>query len=176
MADQATEFTACWNREVGRVSAYARRHVGVQEAQEVVAETFLQAWRRWPRVPDPALPWLLGTARRVIANHRRGTARRIALHQRIALLDAAARPATDAMLGVDERLEALRALASLTEPQREAILLTAWDGLSVEQAARVVRVRPGTMRGRLHRARSTLMSNPRAPLGHTVQRSAQGAS
>ena len=40
---------------------------------------FLTAWRRFDRVPDDALPWLLGVARRVLANARRSAARRPAL-------------------------------------------------------------------------------------------------
>jgi RNA polymerase sigma-70 factor, ECF subfamily len=36
----------------------------------------LTAWRRLDEVPDPALPWLLGVARRVVANQRRGEQRR----------------------------------------------------------------------------------------------------
>lgn len=50
---------------------YARRHVAVEDAQDVVAETFLQARRQWDAVPQTA-DRLVGRCRRkVIGNHRR---------------------------------------------------------------------------------------------------------
>src|SRR5215207_10059445 len=52
------------------VLAYAlRRAAGPEDAADVVAETFLTAWRRLPDVPpDPeARLWLYGVARRILA-------------------------------------------------------------------------------------------------------------
>lgn len=150
------DFTRCWRTSVDRVHAFAVRHVGVDDAQEVVSETFLQAWRRWHQVPDPALPWLLGTARKVIGNRRRTRRRRDALTTRIALLDAAAADAEAAELVAARRQAAIGALAALSQGDREALLLVAWDGLTPDEAATVLGVRPGTLRVRLHRARTRL--------------------
>jgi RNA polymerase sigma-70 factor (ECF subfamily) len=66
---------------------YALREVPAHLANDVVAETFLTTWRRLDEVPDPALPWLLGVARRVVANQRRGEQRRERL--RLAAADQA---------------------------------------------------------------------------------------
>lgn len=153
---QRDDFTQCWRASVDRVHAYAVRHVGVDGAQDVVSETFLHAWRRWSQVPDPALPWLLGTARKVIGNSRRTDRRQDALVGRIALLGQAAGSAEAAELVAARRHAALEALAMLNPGDREALLLVAWDGLTPEQAASVLRVRPGTLRVRLHRARTRL--------------------
>ena len=147
------EFTQTWHRDGPRVAAYVRRHVAAADAPDVVAETFLQAWRRWADVPQPPLPWLIGTARKVLGSQRRGDGRRSALHQRLVLLGDAARSAEDAGLLATERMAALTALAELPEDQREALLLVAWDGLTPEQAAAVMGVRPGTFRVKTHRAR-----------------------
>lgn len=84
-------FTACWSAEAGRVQAYARRHVGADAAADVVAETFLVAWRRWKDVPEPAQPWLIATARHIIQRHQRSLRRRLALDDRLRLLNGAAR-------------------------------------------------------------------------------------
>jgi RNA polymerase sigma factor (sigma-70 family) len=141
---------------VDRVHAYAVRHVGVNGAQDVVSETFLHAWRRWSQVPDPALPWLLGTARKVIGNGRRTERRRDALVRRIAFLDEAATSAEAAELVATRRHAAIQALAALNSNDREALLLVVWDGLTLEQSAKVLGVGLGTLRVRLHRARTRL--------------------
>jgi len=152
-----TEFTQAWQSDGPRVAAYVRRHVAAADVADVVAETFLQAWRRWADVPEPPLPWLIGTARKVLGNHRRGDDRRSALQQRLSLLGDAARSAEDAGLLATERLAALGALAALPEDQREALLLVAWDGLTPDEAATVMGVRPGTFRVKTHRARKAAL-------------------
>ena len=62
---------------------YAVRRVGDAGAEDVVAETFLVAWRRIDAVPAHELAWLLGVARKMIANQRRGQRRRASLTERI---------------------------------------------------------------------------------------------
>lgn len=157
--DEVAEFTHAWERDGPRIAAYARRHVAVADVQDVVAETFLQAWRRWDAVPDPPIAWLVGAARKVIGNHRRAAGRRAALHERLVLLDAAACSATDAGMLATERMEALEALAALPDDQREVLLLVTWDGLSPDEAAAVLGIRSGALRVRLHRARKALDLN-----------------
>jgi RNA polymerase sigma factor (sigma-70 family) len=149
-------FGEAWDRDGPRVAAYVRRHVPADDVQDVVAETFLHAWRRWDAVPHPPVAWLIGTARKVIGNSRRAVRRRVALHDRLVLLEAAARSSTDAELLATERIAALEALAALPEEHREALLLVAWDGLSTEQAATALGIRPGAFRVRVHRARAAL--------------------
>jgi DNA-directed RNA polymerase specialized sigma24 family protein len=153
-------FTESWTRDGPRVLRYAVRRVGRDAANEILSETFLQAWRRWEDVPDPALPWLIGTARRVIANQRRGVRRRDRLEAQLRFLAEAAASSDDAGVLSVERDEALSRLMGLTENEREALLLVAWDGLEPEQAARVARVRPGAFRARLYRARRALERPP----------------
>src|SRR4051812_4165284 len=65
------------------VHAFAARRTSPAAAEDVVAETFLVAWRRLDSVPEPAKPWLLAVARRVLANQRRSDGRRSALTARI---------------------------------------------------------------------------------------------
>jgi DNA-directed RNA polymerase specialized sigma24 family protein len=54
-----------------------RRTANTDDAADVLAETFLAAWRRLDDVPPgpQARLWLYGTARRVLANQRRGELR-----------------------------------------------------------------------------------------------------
>ncbi|MDQ6525991.1 MULTISPECIES: sigma-70 family RNA polymerase sigma factor [unclassified Nocardioides] len=159
------EFSEAWRRDGPRVAAYVRRHVPPDDVQDVVAETFVQAWRRWDDVPRPPIAWLIAAARRVVGNSRRSTRRRTALHDRLRLLDAAARTGEDAGLLATDRMAALEALAALPDDQREALLLVAWDGLTPDAAADVLGIRPGTFRVRAHRARAALhdLTSPAEP-------------
>ena len=139
-----------------RVYAYARRQCDTATAQDVVADTFLVAWRRWSEVPDPALPWLLVVARNTLANRARAAARRHRLASTVARLASVAGAASGADADVLEREAVLAALAALSELEREAVLLVAWDGLSNQQAADVAGCTTRAFEVRLSRARSRL--------------------
>lgn len=168
-------FTALWDDYVGPVSAYACRHVDHHTAQEVVSETFLVAWRRLPEVPEHALPWLLVVARNTLSNHSRGDRRRDALAEKMARIEQLAGSAPGADIAVTDRAEVLTALAALTSAEREALLLTAWDGLSAAEAARVMGCSVPAMHARLFRARRRLQASPGTepaapiPLGVTTE-------
>jgi RNA polymerase sigma-70 factor (ECF subfamily) len=123
------------------------------DAQDAAAEAFLAAWRRLDELPEgeAARIWLYATARRVIANQRRSSRRRLALYERLALDAAsAARQASPA-----DREEALvhEALARLGPRDREVLLLAEWEGLSSAEIAAALGCLAITARGRLHRAR-----------------------
>ena len=123
-------------------------------ADEIVAETFLVAWRRLDEVPDDALPWLLGVARNVRANLHRSDRRRDALVQRLG--PERPRAGDDPVDTVGER-DALRsALATLSEADREVLLLTAWDDLDRDQVARALGCSRANVAVRLFRARRRL--------------------
>ncbi len=143
------EFEELYRRHGGRVLAYALRRTSPAVADDVVADVFLVAWRRRDDVPADALPWLLGVARKVLANRRRGEQRVLALQHRLAF-----EPGGDPAAGgadVDDRV--IRALARLGERDRELLMLLAWDGLSQAEVADVLGVRKNTVAVRLHRAR-----------------------
>ena len=104
-------FDALWRAYAGRVLAYATRQVGADDAQELVADTFLVVWRRLSDVPEDPLPWLLVIARNTSANRRRSLHRRAALHDELTRLEQAAGPAAGADVTVAERSLALTTLA-----------------------------------------------------------------
>jgi RNA polymerase sigma factor (sigma-70 family) len=139
-------FEQVFDEHFRAVSAYARRRAAEAEAEDVVAETFLVAWRRLDEVPGDAKPWLLGVARRVLANQRRAAGRRLALTQRVAR-ERVAEP---------DRRPILEALERLPESDRELLLLVAWDGLSTGEAAATLGCSRPAVKVRLHRARRRL--------------------
>jgi DNA-directed RNA polymerase specialized sigma24 family protein len=68
-------FEALYGAHAGAVLAYARRRTSPANADDVMADVFLIAWRRLADVPRDERVWLLGVARRVLANQRRGHTR-----------------------------------------------------------------------------------------------------
>jgi RNA polymerase sigma-70 factor, ECF subfamily len=146
-------FEAIYRECSWRVYAFARRRGGVEVAEEVVAETFLVAWRRIADVPEQALPWLLVVARNVLRHHARSQARAASTAQKHAWLVAASAPIADASDRLAEREELLATLAGMRDPDREALLLIAWDGLTPAEAAYVVGCAVATFHVRLHRAK-----------------------
>ena len=125
--------------------------------------------RRWPtrspprrssspgggstRCPRTRLPWLLGVARNVRANLRRGDRRRDALVER---LGPEAASGGDIAVPLAER-DALRAaLAGLSETDREILLLAAWDDLDRGEIARALGCTRANVAVRLFRARRRL--------------------
>jgi RNA polymerase sigma-70 factor (ECF subfamily) len=135
--------------------AFTRRRVAEQEAvEDVLADTFLVAWRRRAEIPDPALPWLYGVCLRTISTYRRSGRRRLRLRGRLSSQPSATgRDPADLYAA---RSEINWAFAQLSEGERETLRLLAWDGLSTEDAAGVLGITPGAYRVRLHRARQEL--------------------
>jgi RNA polymerase sigma-70 factor (ECF subfamily) len=149
MGGQRERFEEIYREHVGAVAAYALRRAPREAAEDVVAETFLVAWRRLDRMPEEPLPWLYGVARRTLANHRRSAARRASLAHRLEI------EAPPGSIGpVDERL--LDALRVLRRRDREVLMLLAWEGLTPAEAAQVLGCSPVAYRIRLHRARKRL--------------------
>jgi RNA polymerase sigma-70 factor (ECF subfamily) len=145
---------ALWHSHAGAVVRYARRRVLPGEVDEVVAETFLVAWRRLDEVPEYPLPWLIGVARGVSANVLRTARRRTALTDR---LTATAGPERAMEIDDPDLAGPLTlALASLRPQDRELLMLLAWDGLSHDEAATALKISRGAVAVRLHRLRRRL--------------------
>jgi RNA polymerase sigma-70 factor, ECF subfamily len=150
-------FQALYDAHAGAVLSYARRRAARADADDVLAEVFLVAWRRLEEVPSAQERiWLLGVARRALANQRRGSTRKGALRERLAVHASAPAPAPAQPFPAAGQTRLGRALASLSESDRELLLLLAWEGLGNDEAARVLEIRPRALRVRLHRARRRL--------------------
>jgi RNA polymerase sigma-70 factor (ECF subfamily) len=147
-------FEALFHDHADAVLAYARRRTDRDTAEEIVGETFTVAWRRLGEVPDPALPWLLGVARRALANSRRSSSRQRTLALR--LVHQPQHGAEDPTGEIDASLSARLALQRLSPAEREAIELLAWEGLSSAEAAEVLGCSRSVFAVRVHRARRHL--------------------
>ena len=152
---RVVRFTEIFGTCYGPVLAYARRRVGSDLAQDVVAETFLAAWRNVEELPVQPLPWLYRTAQYAIANQRRAVARRGRLDDRARLLADSA-PVPDLSESVAADLELAAAFRALSEADREVLRLAAWEGLSPAALGEVIGCSAAAAKGRLHRARKRL--------------------
>jgi RNA polymerase sigma-70 factor (ECF subfamily) len=127
-------FSRLFERTHVALLGYAVRRVAdPADAADVVAETYLVAWRRLDDVPAgaEARPWLFGVARRVLANHYRGERRRLALADR--LRDSLHQEVPPPELHEPSLVE--RAIARLGDDDRELLHLLAWEELAREEVA-----------------------------------------
>ena len=162
-----TDFAALFDRHAPHIHRYLARRLGDQQADDLVAETFLTAFRRRGTFrPDhrDARPWLYGIATHLIAQHRRDEVRRLRLHRAVpAERDTSCHADR---VAADVTASALRdvltsALADLTDGDRDVLLLVVQEELTYEQVAAALDIPVGTVRSRPHRARTHL----RAALG-----------
>lgn len=151
--DDAALFRALFETTYGAVRRYVHhRGVPAGRADDIVAETYLVAWRRFDQVPrDDPLPWLIAVARNHWRNDRRSRTRHANLLHRLPAPLPVPPPDEPPEPGADGAVFA--ALAALDDGDRELLLLVAWDGLTPAQAAQVLDCNAGAARVRLHRAR-----------------------
>jgi RNA polymerase sigma factor (sigma-70 family) len=163
-------FGAVFDRHATAIHGYIARRLGRDAADDLVAETFLVAFRqRASYEPDQpsARPWLYGIATRLVSRRRREEVRFFRAIARSGI-DPAADPVAEPVADQSARradAQALHrrlagALAVLSTADRDALLVVA-DGLSYQEAAQALGVPPGTLSSRLARARRMV----RAALG-----------
>ncbi|WP_229069165.1 RNA polymerase sigma factor [Actinoplanes sp. DH11] len=161
------DFAALFDRHAAHIHRYLARRLGDQQADDLVAETFLVAFRRrgtFRAGQRDARPWLYGIATHLVAQHRRAELRRLRLHRAVPR-----EPDTTChadRVAADVTAAALRdvltsALADLGDGDRDVLLLVVQEELTYEQVAAALAIPVGTVRSRLHRARTQL----RAALG-----------
>lgn len=150
----------------------ARRLSSLEDAKDVVSEVFAVAWRRRAVIPDGSEQehmWLYGVARRTLANAQRGERRWTLLASRLTSLGEAVTPDHAATNDRSDLDEAYGALAALRPDDREILLLSLWEDLSVAQIASVMGLRAGNVSVRLHRPKARLRREfPRQVKDHPV--------
>jgi len=127
------------------------------EAEDAVQESLVKSWRALPRfrAGAPVRPWLLAIVANEARNRRRSAGRRYALSVRAAREavsgDAAPSPET-AVLTAEDRTVLLKRLEALPEQARLVLACRYLLGLSEQETAAAVGVRPGTVKSRTARA------------------------
>lgn len=152
-------FAVLFDRYAAEIHRYVARRLGANAADDVVADTFLAAFRQRHRYDTghrSARPWLYGIATNVIGRHRRAEAR---------LYRALARTGVDPVVGnhadgvvakvvaAGAQRQLAAALRRLSQGDRDVLLLVAWSDFSYDEVAAALAIPVGTVRSRLHRAR-----------------------
>lgn len=156
--DADDRFRTLFEQNSRSLLLYCLRRVSQPvDAADVVAETFVVAWRRiddLPTGPEARL-WLFGVARRQLSNQRRGQLRRSQLVERLRhrLGDM---DVPDVSVAVNDAHDIAGAMKHLDDDDRELLRLTAWEGLSPTEVSVVLDVPAATARSRLYRARAHL--------------------
>lgn len=156
------QFAVLFERHAASIAHYVSRRLGPDLAQDIVADTFLTAFRQrggYDLTRPDARPWLFGIAGNLIRRHHRDEARKLRALARTGT-DPVLEPFTDqldAQLTADTTNGAVAAaIASLDPDQRDVVLLITWAELTYDQAADALGIAPGTVRSRMSRARARL--------------------
>ena len=157
--DAEQRFNILFDRHHADVYRYCLRRLDSSDAEDIAAEVFAIAWRRFDQIPDTemARAWLLAAAYRVVGNHYRGRARRGRLTARLSGLPSEYPESADVPVIRQEEEDAVRrALNSLGPTDRELLRLVSWDGLSHREIGVVLGLKEDTVSKRVSRAQSRL--------------------
>lgn len=151
-------FTSAYREHYSSVRAYAAACVPASEVDDIVAETFLVAWRRWAEVPtDWMRGWLIGVARNTVRSRRRATRRATSFLDQLAALPEPTTPDPDEHHQASHELRLLRrAMSTLTSRDQEILLLAGPYGLQLDEISLALDVTKNAATVRLHRARQRL--------------------
>jgi RNA polymerase sigma-70 factor (ECF subfamily) len=161
---QDARFTPIFERHLAEIHRYLAYRVGSDLADDLAAETFLQAFRgrrSFVSSEGSVIAWLYGIATNLVRHHLRDEQRRLRLSHRAAHRDKSPSTGEEFVDRLGERAVLDDAFARLDRKARDVVILVAGAGLSYEEAAAALGIPVGTVRSRFSRARSQM----RARLG-----------
>ena len=156
----SADLADVFSREAGGLLGFfIKRDVPVEDAADLVSDTFLAAWQssRTSSVePDLLRAWLFGIARKALSRYRRGRNRRSALSDRLRATLTADLVTQESPNDheLDDHVRAL--IACLSEIDQEIVRLVYWDGFTQEEVATILDKPATAIRARLSRARKVL--------------------
>ncbi len=192
LAGDRGAFEELMLRHQGRVYAFCYRYFGAQEpAEEAAQEVWVKIFRYLDKFRGDSkfTTWMY----RVALNHcrnlssyegRRGKGKHDSLDaerddgeggaMRRQLPDSG--PGADEMLVADERRKIMHEELALLDPLwREVLLLRDVEGMSYDEVADALEVAPGTVKSRIHRARTELKTRITRRMLGEARRTGEGA-
>ncbi|MGQ0802479.1 MAG: RNA polymerase sigma factor [Actinomycetota bacterium] len=158
---QPADFGEIFDRHGASIFRFLVRRVGPEPAEQLLGDTFRIAFERrvtFDRSRDTAAPWLYGIATNLLRRHRRSEARRLRATARLAGGADGDAPEEDRVIAAADAEALLPSVADavldLPDPERDVLLLFAWEELGYDDIAAALDVPVGTVRSRLNRGRT----------------------
>lgn len=153
-------FGALFDRHRDRMLRSASRSLGdPTDAEDAVAATFLELWRRRERVrlvDDSLLPWLFATCGNVVRNLQRSRRRYRAFLARVPRDDdarSAEEVTVEGLEAFDRAREVTAVLSRLSRADAELLTLIGLEELSIIQVAELLGISADATKQRISRAR-----------------------
>lgn len=161
--EKQLRFESFFRAHYDRIERYVARRVPNSRVDDIVAATFVVAWRKFSRVNLPSLPWLFRIASFEIKTSDRG-ARKSDLHLSPDVFETK----WIETLEIFDGAPVVAAMAQLSEGDREILRLVHWDDLTRYEVAEVLKLTVSASNMRYHRALSRLerMLSPKENLTH----------
>ena len=154
------EIAAVFRTEYGRAVAVLVRVLGdIDLAEDVVAEAFATALRRWPVEGAPPVPagWIITTARTRAIDQLRRESARAHKHAEAAIVHVPAEPVEEGAVPDDQlRLMFTCCHPALARPAQVALTLRLLGGLTTPEIAHAFLVPEPTMAQRIVRAKAKI--------------------
>jgi len=150
------EFTAIYEDHYLAVRQFSSWQCEPSELDDVVADVFLVAWRRFGELEaEWARPWLFGVARNVLRSRQRSVRRASAfVNQLVALRPASATDLEAGELSIED-VELIKAgLKALPADDQEIVILSTWYEMTAAELAVALSITKNNATVRLHRART----------------------
>ena len=155
-------FTVLFQRHAAPVHRYLVKRVGRQDAEDLVGETFVTAFRQrgtYDLSRADARPWLFGIATNLAHHYWRSEGRRqtrdVAAPSAVVTEDHSDKVTASVFFSSQEGPIA-QALAQMDEGHLDVLLLVAGPEFTYEETATALGIAVGTVRSRLSRSRSRL--------------------
>jgi RNA polymerase sigma-70 factor (ECF subfamily) len=158
-AQRERRFRTVADEATPAIGAYIKRRIyplSYSDVDDLVEEVLIIAWRRLDDIPNGAeVPWLIGVARNVLRNAHRKFRRGEVAISRVAPPHHDS-SAEDHVIADD----AVRsALESLSDDDRDIVLLHAWDGRSADEIGLILGITTNAAAVRLSRAQERFRKN-----------------
>jgi len=157
-AGDKESFRFVYEESVDEVHRFIARRVPESDVEDLVADTFVRAFRAapdWKDVGKPVIAWLLTIARNVVRNHVSKTGRRAAKQPHLA--DERTQVGQeDLVIDTDDFDRIVASLEGLPESDQRILTLRFIDGIPAPRVGLMLDLSPGAVRTATYRALKTL--------------------
>lgn len=157
-AGDKDSFRTVYELSVEEVHRFIARRVPASDAEDLVADTFVRAFRSaddWNDVGKPVIAWLLTIARNVVKNHAAKKGRRAAKQPHLAD-ERTQLSQEDLVIDADDFDRIIASLNGLPESDQRILTLRFIDGISAPRVGRMLDLSPGAVRTATYRALKSL--------------------